>query len=48
MGFKIENCNIFVKFQNDLKIDIQSLINLHNGPCKFQLDQISSFQVPDI
>ena len=43
MAFKMENSNIFVKFWNDLKIDIQALIATHNKPCKFELDQTSSF-----
>ena len=48
MAFKIENSNIFVKIYNDLKINIQVLIDLHNRPCMFQLNQTSSFQVANI
>ena len=48
MAFKVENSNIFAKIYNDLKINIQALINLLNRPCKFQLNQTSSFKVANI
>ena len=48
MAFKFENLNIFVKFQNDLKIDIQALIDPLNKSCKFELNWTSSFKKADI
>ena len=43
MAFKIENSNVFVKFQNHLKIDIQAFNDLHNKPCKFGFNWTSRF-----
>ena len=48
MAFKIEISKVFVKIQNCLKIGIQASIDLHNRPCKFELDQTISFWVLSI
>ena len=48
MASKIEISNVFVKFYNDLKVDVQALIDPLNRPCNFQLEWTSSFRAGDI
>ena len=46
MAFKIENSKVLVQIYYHLKINIQAPVDPYSGPCKFELNQTSSFRVP--